>query len=84
MIIFHQGSPKTLKMYCKIIEACGEPLGEMVWKKWKENKMGGGQGLYSTLGWSRDFPIVCGEPLKSINCFKTPKESSENILARSA
>jgi hypothetical protein len=28
--------------------------------------MEGGQGLYRTLGWSRDFPRVYGEPLKSI------------------
>jgi hypothetical protein len=28
--------------------------------------MGGWQGLYRTLGWNIDFPMVCGEPLKSI------------------
>jgi hypothetical protein len=26
--------------------------------------MEGGQGLYRTLGWSRDFSRVCGEPFK--------------------
>jgi hypothetical protein len=45
-------------MYCKIIE--------VTWKTKKE----GGQGLYRTLGWSRDFPRVCGEPLKSIRYWR--------------
>ncbi len=47
MSIFYQGSPKTLEMYCKIIEeVCREPLGEIQFeKKWRENKMEGGQGL---------------------------------------
>jgi hypothetical protein len=55
-------------MYCKIIEeVCREPLGEIqLEKKWRENKMEGGQGVYRTLGWSRDFLRVCGEPLKSV------------------
>jgi hypothetical protein len=68
MSISHQGSPKTLYMYSKIIEeVCREPMGEIQFlKKWLENKMEGGQGLYRTLGWSRDFPRVYGEPLKSI------------------
>jgi hypothetical protein len=59
-------------MYCKIIEAvCRELLGEIqVEKKWRENKMKGGQGLNRTLGWSRDFPRVCGEPLKSIRYWR--------------
>jgi hypothetical protein len=44
-------------MYCRIIEeVCIEPLGEIQFeKKWWENKVEGGQGLYRTLGWSRDF-----------------------------
>jgi hypothetical protein len=29
-------------------------------KKWWENKMEGGQGLYGALGWSRDFSRVYG------------------------
>jgi hypothetical protein len=39
-------------MYSKIIEeVCREPLGEIQFeKKWPENKMEGGQGLYRTLG----------------------------------
>jgi hypothetical protein len=55
-------------MYCKIIEeVCREPLGEILFEqKWREHKMEGGQGLYRTLGWSRDFLKVYGEPLKSI------------------
>jgi hypothetical protein len=59
-------------MYCKIIEeVCREPLGEIQFeKKWRENKKEGGQGLYGTLGWSRDFPRVCGEPLKSIRYWR--------------
>jgi hypothetical protein len=32
--------------------------------------MEGGQGLYRTLGWSRDFPRVYGEPLKSIRYWR--------------
>jgi hypothetical protein len=47
-------------MYCKIIEEI------QFEKKWRENKMEGGKGLYRTLGWSRDFPKVSGELLKSI------------------
>jgi hypothetical protein len=59
-------------MYSKIIEeVCREPLGEIQFeKKWRENKMEGGQGLYRTLGWSRDFPRVYGEPLKSIRYWR--------------
>jgi hypothetical protein len=59
-------------MYCKIIEkVCRELLGEIQFeKKWRENKMEGGQGLYGTLGWSRDFPRVYGEPLKSIRYWR--------------
>jgi hypothetical protein len=59
-------------MYCKIIEeVCREPLGEIqFFKKWRENKIEGGQGLYRTLGWSRDFPRVYGEPLKSIRYWR--------------
>jgi hypothetical protein len=59
-------------MYCKIIEeVCREPLGEIQFeKKWRKNKMEGGQGLYRTLGWSRDFSRVCGEPLKSIRYWR--------------
>jgi hypothetical protein len=59
-------------MYCKIIEeVCREPLSEIqLEKKWRENKMKGGQGLHRTLGWSRDFPRVYGEPLKSIRCWR--------------
>jgi hypothetical protein len=55
-------------MYCKIIEeACREPLGKIKFEnEWWENKMEGGQGLHRILGWSRDFPRVCGEPLKGI------------------
>jgi hypothetical protein len=47
MSIFDQGSPKTLEMYCKIIEkVCREPLGKIQFeKKLQENKMEGGQGL---------------------------------------
>jgi hypothetical protein len=71
MIIFYRGSPKTLSMYCKIIEICREPLGEILFeKKCRENKMEGGQGLYRTLGWSRDFPRVCGVPHKSIRYWR--------------
>jgi hypothetical protein len=49
-----RNTPKTLKMYCKIIEeACREPLGEIQFlKKWQENKIREGQGLYETLGCS--------------------------------
>jgi hypothetical protein len=59
-------------MCCKIIEeVCREPLGEIQFeKKWRENKKEGGQGLYGTLGWSRGFPRVCGEPLKSIRYWR--------------
>jgi hypothetical protein len=46
MIIFYQGSPKTLSMYCKIIEeVCREPLGEILVEKnggktkWKGDKV---------------------------------------------
>jgi hypothetical protein len=54
-------------MYCKIIEeVCREPLGEIQFEKHGTKKIEGGQGLYRTLGWSRDFSMVCGEPLKSI------------------
>jgi hypothetical protein len=51
--------------------------------------MKGGQGLNRTLGWSRDFPRVYGEPLKSTvlgtgeSCFKTLKEYCENFVAGS-
>ncbi len=46
MIIFYQGSPKTLSMYCKITEeVCKEPLGEILFEKnggktkWKGGKV---------------------------------------------
>jgi hypothetical protein len=57
MISLHKGSPKTLQMYYKIIEeVCREALSEIQFeKKWRQNKMEGGQGNYRTLGWSRDF-----------------------------
>jgi hypothetical protein len=35
-------------------------------KKWRENKIERRQGLFRSLGWNRDFPRVCEEPLKSI------------------
>jgi hypothetical protein len=76
-------------MYCKIIEVVWrEPLGEIqLEKKWRENKMKGGQGLYRSLGWSRDFPRVYGKPLKRSGteegCFKTLKEYCENFVAGS-
>jgi hypothetical protein len=59
-------------MYCKIIqEVFREPWGEIqIEKKWRENKMEGGQGLYRNVGWSRDFPKVYGEPLKSIRYWR--------------
>jgi hypothetical protein len=54
-------------MYCKIIEeVCREPLGEIQFEKNGGKTNGRGASLYGTLGWSRDFPRVCGEPLKSI------------------
>jgi hypothetical protein len=59
-------------------------------KKWQQNKMEGGQGLYKTLGWSKDFSRVCGEPFKRSTvgtgegCFKTHEEYCENVLAGSA
>jgi hypothetical protein len=55
-------------MYCKVIEKVWrDPLGEILFeKKLWENKIEGGQGLYRTLGLSRDCPRVCGEPLRSI------------------
>jgi hypothetical protein len=72
-------------MYCKIIEeVCRESLGEIQFLKMAANKMEGGQGLYRTLGWSRDFSRVCGEPGTGKGCFKTLKEYCENILAGSA
>jgi hypothetical protein len=77
-------------MYCKIIEEVSrEPLVEIQFeKKWWQNKMEGGQGLYRTLMWSRDFSRVCGNPLRVFGtgegCFKTLKEYCENILAGSA
>jgi hypothetical protein len=57
-------------------------LGEIQLEKiWWENKMKGGQGLYRTIGWSRDFPRVCGEPLRVLGtregCFKTLEENCE-------
>jgi hypothetical protein len=59
-------------MYCKIIEeVCREPLGEIQFeKKWQLSKMERGQGLYRTLGWSRDFSRVCGEPFNSIRYWR--------------
>jgi hypothetical protein len=59
-------------MYCKIIEeVCREPLGETQFeKKWPQNKIEGGQGLYRTLGWSRDFSRACGEPFKRIKYWR--------------
>ncbi len=73
-------------MYCKIIEVvCREPLGEIQLER--ENKMKGGQGLYRSLGWSRDFPRVYRKPLKRSGtgegCFKTLKEYCENFVAGS-
>ncbi len=59
-------------MYCKIIEeVCREPLGEIQFEKnGAKTKIEGGQGLYRTLGRSRDFSKVCGEPFKSIRYWK--------------
>jgi hypothetical protein len=58
-------------MYCKIIEVCREPLGEVQFEKKMAGKQNGrGEGLYRTLGWSRDFPRVYGEPLKSIRYWR--------------
>ncbi len=60
-------------MYSKIIdEFCREPLGEILFEKnggkikWKEGKA----FICRTLGWSRDFPRGCGEPLKSIRYWR--------------
>jgi hypothetical protein len=54
-------------MYCKIIEeVCREPLGEIQFEKNGGKTNEGGQGLYRTLGWRRDFSRVCGEPFRSI------------------
>ncbi len=46
-----------------------------------------GQGLYRTLGLSRDFPRVCGDPLRVLGtgegCFTTLKEYCEKIFGGS-
>jgi hypothetical protein len=71
-------------MYCKIIEkVCREPLGEIQFEKMMGKQNGrGARPLYCrTLGWSRDFSRVCGEPLRVLGtgegCLKTLKEYSE-------
>jgi hypothetical protein len=77
-------------MYCTIIEEVyREPLGEIQFeKKWRQNKMKGGQDLYRALGWSRDFQGSVENPLRVLCTgevyFKTLKEYCENILAGSA
>ncbi len=84
---FYQGPPKTLPMYCKIIEeVCREPLGEILFeKKWRENKMEGGQGLYRLLGGLEIFQGSMENPLRVLGtgegCFKTLKEYCKNFLA---
>jgi hypothetical protein len=49
---FYQGTPKTLKEYCKIIvRAFRELLGEIQFeKKWRENKMGGNKAFIEWRG----------------------------------
>jgi hypothetical protein len=60
--------PRPFKCTC-IVKLLRRPV-ENPWLRYslkkKAGKMEGGQGLYRTLRWSRDFPRVCGEPLKSI------------------
>jgi hypothetical protein len=69
-------------MYSKIIEeVCREPLGEIqIENKWRENKMEGGQGLYRTLRWGRDFSRVCGEPFKNIRYWRRLFQDPERVL----
>jgi hypothetical protein len=59
-------------MYCKIIEeVCREPLCEIqLEKKMVGKQKGMGAKSFGTLGWSRDFPRVFGEPLKSIRYWR--------------
>jgi hypothetical protein len=62
-------------MYCKIIEKVCRKL-ENTWiiyslKKKMVGKLNGrGARSVRTLGWSMDFPRVCGKPLQNIRYLK--------------
>jgi hypothetical protein len=90
MIIFSQGSPNTLSMYCKIIEeVCREPLGEILFEKnGGKTKWKGDQVFIAPLGGVEIFQGSAVNPLRVLGtgegCFKTLKEYCENFLAGSA
>jgi hypothetical protein len=68
MSIFIEVLPRPFQCIAKSLRKSVEsPWVKYCLKKKMEGKQNGrGQGLHRTLGWSRDFPRVCGEPLKSI------------------
>ncbi len=74
-------------MYCKSFEeVCREPLGEIQFeKKWRQNKIEGGQVFIEPLGGVEIFQGSVENLLRILStgesCFKTLKEYCENILA---
>jgi hypothetical protein len=49
-------------------------------KKMAGKQNGKGHGLYGTLGWSRDFPRVFGEPLKRIRYWRGLFQDPQRVL----
>jgi hypothetical protein len=67
MSIFIKALPRPFKCIAKLLRRSAEkPWVRYSLKKMAGKQNGRGHGLYRTLGWSRDFPRVYGEPLKSI------------------
>jgi hypothetical protein len=65
MKIFIEVLPRPCKCIVKLLRRSVENpwVRYSFFFNWRENKMEGGQGLYRTLGLSRDFPRVYAEPL---------------------
>jgi hypothetical protein len=65
MIIFIKVLPRPFKCVTKLLR---RPV-ENPWVRYSLKKMAG-KKYGRTLGWSRDLPRACGEPLKSIRYWR--------------
>jgi hypothetical protein len=85
MSIFIKVLPRPFKCIAKLLRRSVEIQFE---RKWRENKMEGGQVFIEPLGGVEIFQGFMENPLRVLGtgegCFKTLKEYCENFLAGSA